>query len=203
MGCKQRLGTVLVQMRCMVRLTDASRAPYDRSLLPKGDPIIVPAITRVLAAAIALPLLASVARAQSVDIETKTVLAVADSVLVALSSGDNATLKRLTLDSAIVGGAGVRNGVERVSVRSWAPYTSRTGPSDFTERGFGATARVQDRVAQVWVPYDLYVGKTWSHCGVDAFTLLKSEGRWRVASLIYTIEQPPACQKHPAGPPTQ
>ncbi len=116
---------------------------------------------------------------------------------------DNATLKRLTLDSAIVGGAGVRNGVERVSVRSWAPYTSHTGPSDFTERGFAATARVQDRVAQVWVPYDLYTGKTWSHCGVDAFTLLKSEGRWRVASLIYTIEQPPACQKHPAGPPTE
>jgi hypothetical protein len=139
--------------------------------------------------------------AQSADAEMRAAIAVADSVLVALSSGDNATLKRLTLDSAIVGGVGVRSGTERLSVSSWARYTSRTGPSDFTERGFGATARVQDRVAQVWVPYDLYVGKTWSHCGVDAFTLLKSEGRWRVASLIYTIEQPPACQKHPAGPP--
>ena len=52
------------------------------------------------------------------------------------------------------------------------------------------------RVAQVWVPYDLYIGKTWSHCGVDAFTLLKSDGRWRVASLIYTIEQPPANMRH-------
>ena len=180
---------------------NASRVPYDGHLLQPADLIIVPTIIRVLAAALALPLVAPVARAQSVDIETRTVIAVADSVLAALSTGDNATLRRLTLDSAIVGGAGIRNGVERVSVRSWAPYTSRTGPSDFTERGFGATARVQDRVAQVWVPYDLYVGKTWSHCGVDAFKLLKSEGRWRVASLIYTIEQPPACQKHPAGPP--
>ena len=160
------------------------------------------ATTRVLAAALCLLLSARVSRAQTADVDTKAAIAVADSVLVALSSGDQATLKRLTLDSAIVGGAGVRNGVERVSVGSWARYTSRTGPSDFTERGFGATARVQDRVAQVWVPYDLYVGKTWSHCGVDAFTLLKSDGRWRVASLIYTIEQPPACQKHPAGPPT-
>jgi hypothetical protein len=139
--------------------------------------------------------------AQATDADAKTVIAVADSVLAALSTGDQTTLKRLTLDSAIVGSAGVRNGAERRSVSSWTRYTSRTGPSDFTERGFGATARVQDRVAQVWVPYDLYVGKTWSHCGVDAFTLLKSEGRWRVASLIYTIEQPPACQKHPAGPP--
>ncbi len=166
----------------------------------------MPATPRILAAALALlpPLLfAPVSRAQSADENTKVAIAVADSVLVALSSGDNATLKRLTLDSAIVGGAGVRNGVEKVSVGSWARYTSRTGPSDFTERGFGATARVQDRVAQVWVPYDLYTGTSWSHCGVDAFTLIKSDGRWRVASLIYTIEQPPACQKHPAGPPTQ
>ncbi len=166
----------------------------------------MPATSRVLAAALVLlpPLLfASVSRAQSSDENTKEAIAVADSVLVALSSGDNATLKRLTLDSAIVGGAGVRNGVERLSLGAWARYTSRTGPSEFTERGFGATARVQDRVAQVWVPYDLYTGKSWSHCGVDAFTLIKSDGRWRVASLIYTIEQPPACQKHPAGPPTQ
>jgi len=166
----------------------------------------VPPTSRTLAAVIsALPLLffAPASSAQTTDADTKTAIAVADSVLVALSTGDNVTLKRLTIDSAIVGGAGLRNGVERLSVGSWARYTSRTGPSDFTERGFGATARVQDRVAQVWVPYDLYIGKTWSHCGVDAFTLIKSDGRWRVASLIYTIEQPPACQKHPAGPPTR
>ena len=159
------------------------------------------AITPALTVALLLLLSVPVCGAQATDLNGKAAIAVADSVLVALSSGDNATLKRLTLDSAIVGGAGVQNGVERLSMGSWARYTSRTGPSDFTERGFGATARVQDRVAQVWVPYDLYVGKTWSHCGVDAFTLVKTDGRWRVASLIYTIEQPPACHKHPAGPP--
>ena len=161
----------------------------------------MPATTRVLAAVLSLVLLAPVSRAQTADVDIRAAIAVADSVLVALSSGDNATLERLTLDSAIVGGAGVRNGVERLSLGSWARYTSRTGPSEFTERGFGATARVQDRVAQVWVPYDLYIGKSWSHCGVDAFTLVKTDGRWRVASVIYTIEQPPACRKHPDGPP--
>jgi hypothetical protein len=48
----------------------------------------------------------------------------------------------------------------------------------------------------------VYIGDKWSHCGVDTFTMMKSQGRWRVAALIYTIEQPPACRKHPAGPPT-
>jgi hypothetical protein len=157
-------------------------------------------MTRFLTLALAASILAPRLRAQNADADTRAAIAVTDSVLAALTSGDNVTLKRLTLDSAVVGGVGMRNGVERMSLTSWARFTSRPG-SDFTERGFGATARVQDRVAQVWVPYDLYRGKEWSHCGVDAFTLLKSEGRWRVASLIFTIEQPPACQKHPAGPP--
>jgi hypothetical protein len=137
---------------------------------------------------------------QTTTSDSLAVIAVADSVLAALSSGDNAMLARLTIDSAVVGGVGVRNGVERLSLRTWGLYINRAG-STFTERGFDATARVQDRVAVVWMPYDLYVGTTWSHCGVDIFSLMKSEGRWRVAAVIYSVEQPPACMMHPAGPP--
>jgi hypothetical protein len=155
----------------------------------------------LLAIALVLSSRTPCARAQGVDAESKAVIAVADSVLAALSSGDRETLKRLTLDSSVVGGAGVRDGVERLSLRKWDLYTAAPSSASFTERGFDATARVQDRVAVVWMPYDLYRGETWSHCGVDTFTLMKSEGRWRVAALIYTIEQPPACRKHPAGPP--
>ena len=158
-------------------------------------------MTRLLVVALVLTSRTQRARAQAVDAESKTVIAVADSLLAALSSGDRATLGRLTLDSSVVGGAGVRDGVERLSLRTWGLYTASPSSATFTERGFDATARVQDRVAVVWMPYDLYRGDTWSHCGVDTFTLMKSEGRWRVAALIYTIEQPPACRKHPAGPP--
>lgn len=150
----------------------------------------------VLLAALLVTGAAPGASAQDVSADQKAVIAVADSVLVALSSGDSTTLRRLTLDSAVVGGAGMRG----TSLRGWGLYINRK-TADFTERGFGATAMVQDRVAQVWMPYDLYRGTNWSHCGVDAFALTKSQDRWRVASLIYTIEQPPACRKHPAGPP--
>ncbi|MEP7001867.1 MAG: nuclear transport factor 2 family protein [bacterium] len=160
-------------------------------------------VKRSLVVLLVLASFASFAQAQTTDAEGRAVIAVADSVLAALSSGDNAMLARLTLDSAVVGGAGMRNGVERASLRSWALYINRKGPSEFTERGFEANVHVQDRVAQVWMPYDLYVGDKWSHCGVDTFTLMKSEGRWRVAALIYTIEQPPACRKHPSGPPSR
>lgn len=178
---------------------------------PRSGSAVTPILTRTalhvtvrfFAVVLAGGLLAQSARAQAAPTDERAVIAVADSVLMALSSGDNAALVRLTLDSAVVGGIGLRNGAERMSLSSWHPYTTRTGPSAFTERGFDATARVQDRVAQVWVPYDLYIGDKWSHCGVDTFTMMKADGHWRVASLIYTIEQPPACRAHPAGPPSK
>jgi hypothetical protein len=159
--------------------------------------------TRPLVALLALAAFGPLARAQVASPDERAVIAVADSVLTALSTRDGKSLAHLTLDSAVVGGAGLRNGVERVSLRTWRLYINPSELPSFTERGFDATARVQDRVATVWMPYDLYIGDVWSHCGVDTFTLMKREGRWRVAALIYTIEQPPACRGHPAGPPTR
>lgn len=58
-------------------------------------------------------------RAQAIDADGKAAIAVADSVLAALSTGDHATLARLTLDSSVVGGARLREGVERMSLRTW------------------------------------------------------------------------------------
>ena len=47
---------------------------------------------------------ASLTGAQTTDAEGRAAVAVADSVLAALSSGDNKRLAQLTLDSAVVGG---------------------------------------------------------------------------------------------------
>lgn len=130
-------------------------------------------------------------------------IAAADSLLAALTRDDKAALVRVTTDSAILGYAAMRGGAERVRVHSVAEVLAQPSSVRITERGFGATARVQDRLAQVWMPYDIYIDGKWSHCGIDAFTLLKIAGHWRVASLFYTVEQPPACQPHPAGPPVR
>ena len=41
--------------------------------------------------------------------------------------------------------------------------------------------------AQVWTKYAFYVGKTFSHCGVDAFQLMKgADGKWRIFHLADT-----------------
>ncbi len=61
----------------------------------------------------------------------------------------------------------------------------------FEERRTDATVVAGDRMAQVWARYEARFGDPgeimeWE--GVDAFTLIKHEGAWRIVSLAYVAE---------------
>ncbi len=47
--------------------------------------------------------------------------------------------------------------------------------------------QVDGHLAQVWASYAFYLGKKFSHCGVDAFQLFKdNDGKWRIFFLADT-----------------
>lgn len=48
--------------------------------------------------------------------------------------------------------------------------------------------RIDGTLAQVWTKYAFYAGDKFSHCGVDAFHLFKSEAGWKVFHLTDTRE---------------
>jgi len=45
---------------------------------------------------------------------------------------------------------------------------------------------VDGNFAQVWTQFAFYAGKNFSHCGVDAFHLIKMEGDWKIFYLVDT-----------------
>lgn len=47
---------------------------------------------------------------------------------------------------------------------------------------------VGDGIAIAWVPYKLWVEDEYSHCGIDVFTLFEINGKWKIISAAYTIE---------------
>ena len=130
------------------------------------------------------------------------VIAVADSALVAITRGDVVAFTDLMVPEAVMFPTSTRDGVTvyRLRTRELQRNTPMTG---ITERGFAPQAMVNGGVAMVWYPYDLYVNGAWSHCGADVFTLVKSAGQWRIAAMAWSAEQPPVCEKHPAGPPAK
>ena len=130
------------------------------------------------------------------------VIAVADSALAAITRGDVIALTDLMVSEAVMFPTSTRDGVTTYRVRT--REGQRTASiSGVVERGFQPQALVSGGIAMVWMPYDLYRNGAWSHCGADVFTLVRSDGRWRIASMAWSAEQPPVCDKHPAGPPAK
>lgn len=151
--------------------------------------------------ALTLALLApGVAHAQLAD-ERVAVLAVTDSALAAITRSDFIAFTDFMLDSAVIFTAAERDGQVRVGFRRRAQDRAAVIAGTLTERGFRPVVHVSGPLAVVWLPYDFYRNGAWSHCGIDAFTLVKADGRWRIATLAYTVAQPPACEPHPDGAP--
>lgn len=69
------------------------------------------------------------------------------------------------------------------------------------ERMWDAEVRVEGAVASVVAPYDFYRDGAFSHCGTDAFTLLRgADGRWVLTGATYTVVTD-GCPPSPLGPP--
>ena len=75
-----------------------------------------------------------------------------------------------------------------------------TPGDDWLERMWNPTVLVHGRMAMVWTPYDFYRNGAFSHCGIDAFSLLKTADGWKIAGTTYTVE-PTGCPESPLGPP--
>lgn len=71
---------------------------------------------------------------------------------------------------------------------------------DWLERMWDAEVRIRGDIAVVWTPYDFHVNGEFSHCGVDAFDLVKIDGVWKIAGGTYTVERE-GCEPSPLGPP--
>jgi ketosteroid isomerase-like protein len=154
------------------------------------------------ACTLALLLAAAPAVAQQ-NTEQAAVVAVADAALAAITRGDMTAFTDLMLPEAVIFPTSTRDGETRYRLRTRAEQRASTQRSRVTERGFRPEVRVDGPVAIVWYPYDLYLDGKWSHCGVDVFTLIRNEGKWRIAAMAWSAEQPPACERHPDGPPKQ
>lgn len=57
------------------------------------------------------------------------------------------------------------------------------------ERMLSSEVKIHKRIAMAWIPYTLDISGKFSHCGIDLFTLFKTNEGWKIATAAYTIEQ--------------
>jgi len=66
------------------------------------------------------------------------------------------------------------------------------------ERIWNPDVRINGLIATMIAPYDFWIDGKFSHCGVDAFDLIKTEQGWKIAGGVYTVES--RCEPSPLGP---
>jgi hypothetical protein len=62
-----------------------------------------------------------------------------------------------------------------------------SGQRAMVERIWEPEVRVDAGMAALWAPYDFHIGSEFSHCGYDAFHLVRQNGRWLISAITYTV----------------
>ena len=129
------------------------------------------------------------------------VLAAVQALFDAMAARDSAAVADVLIGDGVYFVAGVRDGGPVHAIASQADFPALVGaqPAPLIERMWDATVLVHDPIAIVWTPYDFHVGAEFSHCGVDAFSLVRTPEGWKIAGIVFTRETQ-ACPETPFGP---
>jgi hypothetical protein len=76
----------------------------------------------------------------------------------------------------------------------------RASTERMLERMWEPKVLIHEEIAVVWTKYDFHREGKFSHCGVDAFNLIKTPEGWKISGIIYTVEKE-GCEESPLGPP--
>ena len=135
------------------------------------------------------------------DPEVTSVLVVIDRCFEGMAEHDSTKLTETVLPEAVITRVRRRdNGTVDAYHTSGADFIreiSMPGPA-YVERIWDPEVMVGDGVASVRAPYDFRVDTTYSHCGVDHFTLVKLDGGWKIQGIAYT--QLPKAECRPSSP---
>ena len=137
---------------------------------------------------------------QPADAEHQAVLAVVQTFFDGMAAGDVNRLSAILMPEGRFYAMNERDG--KRSMRTFTNAEYLKGLTDrkqsVRERMWNAEVRIRGSIASVWTPYDFWRDGSFSHCGIDAFDLIKIDGQWRIAGGVYTVEA--ACDPSPLGP---
>ena len=91
------------------------------------------------------------------------------------------------------------DGVKFDSIEGWISGVGRARAGlVLDERLANPVVHVDGDLAAIWVDFWFFAGERFSHCGVNAFQLVRNGDAWRVFSIVDT-RRTEGCQPAPAG----
>jgi hypothetical protein len=129
------------------------------------------------------------------DSEKESVMKPVKLLFEAMQKGDSAMLrkafaKQITMATIGTDKAGKLFFRQESSLDGFAKSIGTPHTETYHEMIWGEKIEIDGNFAQAWMSYAFYVGKKFSHCGVDAFHLAKGEdGNWKIFHLADTRQK--------------
>lgn len=142
----------------------------------------------LIAASLLLMLAPTVVQAQQSAAE-KEVYAVVETFFKGFNGKDTTAMRAMLFDDVkLLTSMTNREGVPVARSEAVAQMMTSiaSAPVKLNEKIFDPIVQVEDGLASVWVRYEFYADEKYSHCGVDAFLLVKTTQGWKIAALADT-----------------
>jgi hypothetical protein len=128
--------------------------------------------------------------AQAATSDSAAVLAVMKRLFDGMRTGDSAMVrstfhpKMSTMTTAVV-----KQGAPTADFGNLDGFTKAIGTPHaeaYDERTYNPEVRIDGTLATIWVEYSFFVGAKFSHCGIDAFQLVKEGTEWKIVAIADT-----------------
>ncbi len=155
-----------------------------------------------IAAVLPLAVLARDAGGQPASAQRDAVIATIQKLFDAMAAHDNDAVARLMMPNGRLFSTNDARAATAVRVRTSEQFVAelRQNRQKILERIWDPEVRVHGGIATLWANYDFHLDGKFSHCGIDAFDLVKTEEGWKIAGGVFTIERK-ACAPSPLGEP--
>jgi hypothetical protein len=134
--------------------------------------------------------------------EEKAVIAAVEQFFRALETRDTDLARNILLPEGVVFSIREQGGEKSIRATSHEQIIDSFASSTekMLERIWDPKTLIHKEIAVVWTKYDFHREGKFSHCGVDAFNLIKTPEGWKIAGILYTVEKE-GCEESPLGPP--
>jgi hypothetical protein len=73
-----------------------------------------------------------------------------------------------------------------MTFEQFADVVAKPGKEQIEERIYDPLVRIDNDLAVVWARFDFLVDGKINHCGTDLFNVVRTNGKWLVASVADT-----------------
>ncbi len=120
--------------------------------------------------------------------EADAVMAPVKGLFDAMRTRDSVAARAVFHPEARLVGTGVRDGRSVVQVNAIDGFIAAIGRDRevWDERIWDWEVRIAHNLATVWTKYDFLRAGAFSHCGVDAFQLVRTDDGWKIVQVADT-----------------